>query len=152
MTCTIINQKKHQWVQCRHLVYSIGEWSPMARDMQNCHRKIEISWHCTEKQKTNCFKHLKPSFFSASPGLFSLLNQWAVRKDNYMFQSTVQWDFALVTGSIYTFLRWKAVFQSCVCLLISVWWRQIADRNSSRKMALTFKAKLISSLMGFSLI
>lgn len=54
--------------------------------------------------------------------------------------------------SIYTFLRLKAVFQSCVCLLISVWWRQIADRNSGKKMELTFKTKLISGLMGFSMI
>lgn len=60
--------------------------------------------------------------------------------------------FALVTMSIYTLLRLKAVFQSCVCLLISVWWRQIADRNSSKKMELTFKTKLISSLMGFTMI
>lgn len=60
--------------------------------------------------------------------------------------------FALVTMNIYTFLRLKAVFQSCVCLLISVWWRQIADRNGGKKMELTFKTKLISCLMGFSTI
>lgn len=60
--------------------------------------------------------------------------------------------FALVTMSIYTLLRLKAVFQSCVCLLISVWWRRIADRNSSKKMELTFKTKLIWSLMGFTMI
>lgn len=50
------------------------------------------------------------------------------------------------------FPKIKGSFQSCVCLLISVWWRQIADRNSGKKMELTFKTKLISGLMGFSMI